>query len=119
VREVLREAALLKQRLSLDFEELKLDKFMVGWEVTQIGEDGAGLLLPAVVKKPSRREGHPEHTDEEDDGGNNLDADGDKPGGIGLGFFGGSTDVVAAAVGEVSHIFPDGYMYKELSAEEN
>ena len=99
VREMLGETALLKQRLGLDFEEFELDKFMVGWEVAEIGEDGTGLLLSAVMEEPSGREGHPDHADEEDDGGNDLNANRDKPGSIGLGFDGGSTDVVATTEG--------------------
>lgn len=93
---VLGDAALLEQRLGLDLEELELDELVVGGEVAKVGEHGAGLLLAAVVEQPARGEGHPEHADEEDDRRGELDADGDEPGGVGLGLYGGAADVVGA-----------------------
>lgn len=97
VWEVLGDAALLEEGLRLDLEELELDKFVIGREVAEVGEDGPGLLLAAVMEEPSRGEGHPDHADEEDDGGDDLDADGNEPGGVGLGLLSCSSDVVAAA----------------------
>lgn len=97
VREVLCETALLKQRLRLDLKELELNQFVVLRKIAEVSEDGASLLLATVVEEPSGGEGHPEHAEEEDDGGRDLDADGDEPGSVGLGLLGRSADVVAAA----------------------
>jgi hypothetical protein len=97
VWEVLGDAALLEEGLGLDLEELELDEFVIGREVAEVGEDGPGLLLAAVVEEPAGGEGHPDHADEEDDGRDNLDTDRDEPGGVGLGLLRGASDVVAAA----------------------
>ena len=96
VGELLGDAALLEQRLCLDLEELELDELVVRGEVSEVGEHGTGLLLAPVVEQPARGEGHPEHADEEDHRGAELDADGDEPGGVGLGLHGGAADVVGA-----------------------
>ena len=48
--------ALLKHRLRLDLEELKLDEVVVFRETTKAGESLAGLSFVAVVEEPSGRE---------------------------------------------------------------
>lgn len=100
MREPLSNTPLLKERLGLDLKEFELDEFMVGRQVAELGEDRARFVFAAVVEEPSGRERHPDHADEEDEGGDELDADRDEPGGVGLGIGCCAADVVAAALEE-------------------
>lgn len=57
---------------------------MVEGKVSQTSQDPARLVFTAVVHQLTRREGHGRHTEEEDVAGDDLDADGDEPGGVTL-----------------------------------
>lgn len=54
MRETFSQRSFLEKRLGLDLEEFKLDEFVVGRKVTEVGEDLSGFFFAAVVKKPSR-----------------------------------------------------------------
>jgi hypothetical protein len=69
---VLGHGAFLKERLGLDLEELELDKLVIGGEAAEIGQNLSGLILAAVVHKPTRREGHEDHANEEEYGRGDL-----------------------------------------------
>lgn len=97
LREQLGDGALLKQRLCLDLEELELDQFVVLGQAAEVRQHLAGFLLTAVVDQPTRREGHEDHADEEDDGRGELQAGRDQPGRVSLGLEGGAADEVCAA----------------------
>lgn len=112
MREVFGHRALHEHRLSLDLQELKLDQVVVFRQVTEAGESLAGLSFAVVVDEPSGREGlclcqrmledhgrgqcyHENHADEENEGGEQLQAQWDQPCSIGLSLT-GATDVVRA-----------------------
>lgn len=114
VREVLGCRTLFEHRLRFDLEEFKLDQVVVLRQVTEAGESLAGLSFAAVVDEPSRREGlsgckwmptdhgkgqyyHENHADEEDQGGEELKAQGDQPCGVRLSLA-STSDVVGAWV---------------------
>lgn len=98
VGERLGNGALLKHGLSLDLEELEFDQLVVRGKITERGEVLAGLVFPVVVHQPTRRKGHPDHTDEQDKCWDKLDANGHQPGCVGLGFDRGAANVVCSVV---------------------
>lgn len=79
VRERLGNSALLKQRLCLDFEKFKLNELVVSWQVAERSEVVAGLLFTVVVHQPTWGERHPDHSDEENERWDELEADRDEP----------------------------------------
>lgn len=98
LREVFRDRSLLEEGLSLDLKELKLDELVVLGETSETGEVGSGFGLTAVVDKPARREWHEGHTAEKNQTRNDLQANGDEPGGVGLLAALGAADVVGSVV---------------------
>jgi hypothetical protein len=101
MREVFGCRTLLEHRLRLDLQELEFDQVVVFRQVAEAGESLASLSFAAVVDKPSRREGlwrrkcmltdqgkgqcyHENHADEENEGGEELKAQGDQPCGVRL-----------------------------------
>lgn len=96
--EVLGDSPLLEERLSLDLKELELDELVVLGESSQTGEVGSSFRLAAVVDEPTGREWHEGHTAEENQARDDLEADGDEPGGIGLFAALGAADVVGSVV---------------------
>ena len=69
VREGLSKTALLEHRLSLDLEELQLDKFVVFGKITKMSKILAGLFRATVVHQPTGREWHPNHSDKQNESG--------------------------------------------------
>lgn len=82
MRELLSNAALLEHGLSLYLEEFELDQFVILGKLAERGESAASLVFTAVVNEPSGGEGHPEHADEQNGSGYELDADGHEPGSV-------------------------------------
>lgn len=82
VRVLLGDCALLEQRLGPDLAVLELDELVVLRKATKSGKSGTGFGLAAVVDEPTWGEWHEDHTDEEEDGGNELQAKRDEPSGI-------------------------------------
>jgi hypothetical protein len=64
-----------------DFEKLQLDEFVVLGQAAEMSEGGAGFGLAVVVDQPAGGEGHEDHADEKDERGEELETDGDEPGG--------------------------------------
>lgn len=95
VGEVVLGDSLLEQLLRLDLEVFQLDELRVGGLTSEIGDDLETFGLPALVHEPSRRLGQEHHADGEDNGGDDLDGDGDEPGGFALALS-CATDVVGA-----------------------
>jgi hypothetical protein len=79
--EVFRNGSLLEQRLGFDFEELQLDEFVVLGQAAEMSEGGAGFGLAVMVDQLARGEGHEDHANKKDECGEELEADGDQPGG--------------------------------------
>ena len=71
---------------------------MVLGEVTQVCEGAASLFFATVVDKPSWRERHPDHSNEEDCSRYQLQTDWYKPRGVGLGLERGAANVVSSIV---------------------
>ena len=97
VGEQLGDGALLKQRLGLDLEEFELDEFVLLVKSSEVGQHLACFLLASVVDQPTGGEGHEDHADEQNHGGEDLKADGREPSGIGLGLDSGAADEVGTA----------------------
>jgi len=75
-------SALLKQRLCLDLQELKLDELVVGAKATKIGKNSSRFFFAIVVNQPSWGERHEYHANEKDRGRPKLKADWNQPRGI-------------------------------------
>lgn len=96
VGELLGNASLFKQRLCLDFKELQLNELVVDRKASESRQDLLGLLFAVVVDEPTGREGHEDHASQETETGEDLKADGHKPGSLALVAEGGAADVVGA-----------------------
>ena len=77
--------ALLKHLLRLDFEVLELDEGRVGGLTAEVGEYLEALVVAALIHQPAGRLGKKHDADTENDGGEDLDGDGNEPSSATLG----------------------------------
>lgn len=96
--------ALLEQRLSSDLAVLELNELVVLRKTTESGKGGTGLSLTAVVNEPTWGEWHENHTDEENDGRDELQAKRDEPCSVLLAGTGAS-NVVGTVCGDISTLY--------------
>lgn len=72
VREMLGKGSLLEKGLGLDLLVLDLDEGVLDRKTAEIRKSLDGLLIAALLHKPSRREGEPPNTQGEENGGDSL-----------------------------------------------
>jgi len=79
VRVLLGDGALLEKRLSSDLAVLKLDELVVLRKTSEFGKGSKSLFLTVVVYQPTWREWHEDHSDEQNYGRSELQAERKKP----------------------------------------
>ena len=77
--EFLGNGALFEERLSLDLTELELNQFVMFGQASESGKGCNGLLFPAVVCQPTRRERHKHDTEAQDKRREKLKAERNEP----------------------------------------
>lgn len=82
--EILSNRSLLEFRLSLDFKELNLNKLMILWQAAKFRKGSARLSFSAMMDKPTRGEGHEDHSCHEDQGREKLKGKRNHPRGVAL-----------------------------------
>jgi len=98
MRESFSNTALLEHRLCLDFQELQLDKLVVGGKVAERGEVTSRFFFASMVYQPTWGEWHPYHSDDKDEPWDELEANGYEPCGVGLRLECCASDVVGSVV---------------------
>ena len=80
VREVCCHSPFLEDGLCLDLEELKFNQLVVERHVAELGQSSTSLFLSVVMDEPTGRERHEDHSDEQDQGGEELESERYEPG---------------------------------------
>jgi len=98
MRESFSNTALLEHGLCLNFQEFQLDELVISGKVAEGGQVASRFFFASMVYQPTWGEWHPHHSDDEDEGWDELEADGHEPCGVGLGLECSASDVVGSVV---------------------